>query len=236
MSPQTRAAPHQAIETPWGPTTDGIERAPGLLGYWVEDHGPVLLLADEINKTVPDQLRADGGWYEAGSSVPIIALPAHHTFAERKRAIAQLRRDAASTWIDVRDYTKTGRVRDVELEGPGPRHRAAIRRLNDDLRCRNRGGRVMMTATLLANDQDTVVLIRARVRHFSKFTAENDPHGEHDFGAFTLDADGFPRLTINWKIDYFARSVDDGYSYGSEAPWDPAATNRVLTIMDASDA
>src|SRR5215470_14439249 len=64
------------------------------------------------------------------------------------------------------------------------------------------------------------------VRNFSDFTEDNDPHGEHDFGIFTLDG-----LTLNWKIDYY----DEDLEYGSPDPADPAVTRRVLTILLAEE-
>ena len=64
------------------------------------------------------------------------------------------------------------------------------------------------------------------VRSFDSFTADNDPHGEHDFGAFDL-AD----QRLFWKIDYY----DLDLRYGSPDPADPDQTRRVITIMLASE-
>lgn len=62
---------------------------------------------------------------------------------------------------------------------------------------------------------------------FDTFTADNDPYGEHDFGAF--DAGG---EKIFWKIDYYdARDPD----LGADNPADPETTERALTIMLASE-
>ena len=64
------------------------------------------------------------------------------------------------------------------------------------------------------------------VRTFDAFTADNDPHGEHDFGSFEVDG-----RKIFWKLDYY----DAAMRLGSEDPADPAKTTRVsLTIMLAS--
>jgi hypothetical protein len=54
----------------------------------------------------------------------------------------------------------------------------------------------------------------------------NDPHEEHDFGAF--DADG---QRVFFKIDYY----DESLSYHSPDPTDPAVTKRVITIMLAEE-
>jgi hypothetical protein len=50
---------------------------------------------------------------------------------------------------------------------------------------------------------------------------DNDPHGEHDFGAFDIEGAG----TIFWKIDYYA---DKSCATGSENPADPAQSFRIL--------
>jgi Protein of unknown function (DUF3768) len=55
-----------------------------------------------------------------------------------------------------------------------------------------------------------------------EFTADNDPHGEHDFGSFQAAGEAF-----FWKIDYYDRDL----MFGSEDPADPDKTTRVLNIM-----
>jgi hypothetical protein len=37
-----------------------------------------------------------------------------------------------------------------------------------------------------------------QVRSFDSFTPDNDPYGEHDFGAFNIEG-----RKIFWKFDYF---------------------------------
>ena len=64
------------------------------------------------------------------------------------------------------------------------------------------------------------------VRTFTDFTDDNDPNGEHDFGAFEI---GGNRLFF--KIDYYNPTMDAG----SDDPSDPAQTTRALTIMLASE-
>ena len=77
----------------------------------------------------------------------------------------------------------------------------------------------------------TAVEIAERVAAFDRFTPDNDPHKEHDFGS--LDHEGHP---VFWKIDYYDRaSFGSGRETGSEDPSDPAKTLRVLTIMLASE-
>jgi hypothetical protein len=65
-----------------------------------------------------------------------------------------------------------------------------------------------------------------RVRTFEAFNADNDPHGEHDFGNFEIGS-----RKLFWKIDQY----DAAMEFGSEDPADPSKTIRVLTIMLASE-
>jgi hypothetical protein len=101
-----------------------------------------------------------------------------------------------------------------------------IRLLNDDFRRTFIGGTVMITPGI-ENLQTAVRgdLFR-RVREFSAFDCEDDPYGEHDFGAITVGVHSF-----FWKIDYYDRDL----KHGSDDPADPAKTTRVLTIMLVSE-
>jgi hypothetical protein len=56
--------------------------------------------------------------------------------------------------------------------------------------------------------------------------AHNDPYGEHDFGALTVED-----RKIFFKIDYYDRAL----AGGSPDPADPRVTTRVLTIMLAEE-
>jgi hypothetical protein len=64
------------------------------------------------------------------------------------------------------------------------------------------------------------------VQRFASFDADNDPHGEHDFGAFELAGQ-----RLFFKIDYY----DLELRYGSDDPANPDITRRVITIMLASE-
>ena len=75
---------------------------------------------------------------------------------------------------------------------------AKIRELNDRFRTTMTGGRVMMTAGVDALPSDVKAMVIRRVATFSEFTPDNDPHGEHDFGNFTLAGRKF-----FFKIDYY---------------------------------
>ena len=101
-----------------------------------------------------------------------------------------------------------------------------IKELNDAFRRSFVGGRVMLTAGVDALPSDVKAMAIRKVSTFDAFDADNDPHREHDFGAFDLAGRRF-----FWKIDYY----DRGCRYGSEDPSDPEQTTRVLTIMLAEE-
>ncbi|WCP16153.1 hypothetical protein sphantq_04649 (plasmid) [Sphingobium sp. AntQ-1] len=115
----------------------------------------------------------------------------------------------------------------------------AIRRLND-------AARAIPGVTSVTNvtrgfqalsDADRSAAL-ALIARFSKFDDNNDPYGEHDFGAvFRLasgewtqdrpDDDRVIPVTVFWKIDYYEADL----AFGSDAPWNEDRTKRVLTIM-----
>lgn len=103
-----------------------------------------------------------------------------------------------------------------------------IRDLNDALRTFGAAaqGQWVMTPGVSMQGPGFVLLATEGVVRFDTFTPDNDPHGEHDFGAFKIG-----EQTLFWKIDYY----DPTLTYGSDDPSDPAKTCRVLTIMLASE-
>ena len=103
---------------------------------------------------------------------------------------------------------------------------AKIRELNDQFRTTMTGGRVLMTAGVDALPSDVKAMVIRRVATFWEFNADNDPHGEHDFGAFVLAGRKY-----FWKIDAY----DTEMRFGSPDPADSAKTTRVLTIMLAEE-
>lgn len=103
---------------------------------------------------------------------------------------------------------------------------ARIRALNDQLRQNFAEGVAVMTPGVAALGDEAVKRIVKTIAVFDDFCHANDPHEEHDFGAF--DADGH---MIYFKIDYFDREL----SMHSPDPADAAVTQRVITIMLAEE-
>ena len=97
-----------------------------------------------------------------------------------------------------------------------------IRALNDKFRRSGLGGTVVMSRGVSELDEDQQKEIIIAVKSYDDFTPDNDPYGEHDFGAF--EAQGHK---LFWKIDYYAPDMRHGSSDAS----DPEITKRVLTIM-----
>lgn len=103
---------------------------------------------------------------------------------------------------------------------------AKIRALNELLRQKFVGGRVLTTIGIRSKPVEDVSRILYKVQHFSDFNKNNNVYGERDYGSFAFKGD-----VIIWKIDYY----DKNYRFMSENPADPTITNRVLTIMTSED-
>ena len=90
--------------------------------------------------------------------------------------------------------------------------RVRIRDLNDTFRKTHDPtlGHVMLTAGVNALPSDVSAMA---IRKVATFDADNDPHGEHDFGSFDLAGDKF-----FWKIDYYDRNFEFGVTVRSEPP------------------
>ncbi|WP_413207497.1 DUF3768 domain-containing protein [Rhodospirillum sp. A1_3_36] len=104
--------------------------------------------------------------------------------------------------------------------------RLRIRTLNDAFRTTFIGGQVMLTQGIQALGSRVVYDLIQAIQSYDDFTKDNDPHGEHDFGAFTAEG-----RKIFWKIDCY----DEAMTVGSDDPTDPTKTTRVLTIMLAEE-
>lgn len=101
-----------------------------------------------------------------------------------------------------------------------------IRQLNDAFRTTGIGGRFVLTVGVRGLRPTSVAELITKVRRFSEFSEDNDPHQEHDFGS--LEHDG---KKVFWKIDYYDLKLETG----SEDPSDPTITCRVLTVMLAEE-
>ena len=101
-----------------------------------------------------------------------------------------------------------------------------IRALNDELRKHLIGGLAVITPGIAALGQEAVERIVKTLAVFDDFCEANDPHGEHDFGAFEVDGH-----KLFFKIDYY----DTQLTYHSTDPSNPAVTERVITIMLADE-
>ncbi len=106
------------------------------------------------------------------------------------------------------------------------KHAGEIAKRNDALRRDRLGGHVVMTAAVAALPPDVHNGAILAMRKFDAFSPENDPYGEHDFGAFEHAGERFL-----FKIDTYG---DAALTSGAEDPLAPTAV-RVLTLMLASD-
>jgi hypothetical protein len=101
-----------------------------------------------------------------------------------------------------------------------------IRDLNDEVRQRLIGGTAAITNGVAALGPEFVERVVRTIAVFDDFHHANDPHAEHDFGAFELDGH-----RLFFKIDYY----DATLTLHSPDPADPAVTQRVITIMLADE-
>jgi len=107
-----------------------------------------------------------------------------------------------------------------------------IRGLNDRFRKGDTTipGQILITqgvqALVSGHEDEDINTVLAAVRRFDTFSTDNDPHGEHDFGALE-----FLGEKLFWKLDYYAPDMQ----HGSEDPADIAQTVRILTIMLAEE-
>ncbi len=101
-----------------------------------------------------------------------------------------------------------------------------IRMLNDNLRKDLLGGGAVITTGIAALGPEAVERLVKTIAVFDDFCTANDPHGEHDFCCFKFDG-----TDVLFKIDYFDKSL----TFHSPNAADPAVTERIITIMLASE-
>lgn len=112
------------------------------------------------------------------------------------------------------------------MSDASPEKIAQIRELNDKLRCKGIGGRVLITSGIEALGMHGIRHVLAEVARFNNFTEDNDPWGEHDCATLTVDG-----RRVIFKIDYYDRDL----VYQSVDASDPAVTKRVMTVMLAEE-
>lgn len=99
---------------------------------------------------------------------------------------------------------------------------AKIAALNDA--ARNNAANYMATRGIMSLDEVVISDVFVAVQNFNKFTEDNDPYGEHDFGSFKVAGN-----EVFWKIDYYTQDLSSScYPLDSEC-------RRVLTIMLAGE-
>jgi hypothetical protein len=112
------------------------------------------------------------------------------------------------------------------MSDPSPEKTARIRELNDQLRCKGIGGRVLITRGIEALGRDGARDVLTAVARFNDFSEDTDPWGEHDCAVLTVSGH-----RVIFKIDYYDRDL----KFHSPDASDPAVTERVLTIMLAEE-
>lgn len=103
---------------------------------------------------------------------------------------------------------------------------ARIRELNDQLRCKGLGGRIVITRGIEALGPEAIRVVLLAVAAFDDFSEENDPWGEHDCAILTVVG-----RRIMFKVDYF----DHEREHHSPDAADPAVTVRIMTVMLAEE-
>ena len=87
-------------------------------------------------------------------------------------------------------------------------------------------GQTVLTQCVAALPPIEQIEVIRSVAHFDTFNEDNDPHGEHDFGAFEVRGNRY-----FWKIDLYANDL----KHGSDDPTNPKETYRILTVMMVSE-
>ena len=101
-----------------------------------------------------------------------------------------------------------------------------IAQLNDQLRKAGTGGRIVVTRGVQELAGFCAQQLLTQLASYDAFDADNDPHGERDFGE--IECCGAELL---WKTDPYNLTM----TWGSSDPADPRVTARVLTIMLATE-
>jgi hypothetical protein len=109
------------------------------------------------------------------------------------------------------------------MSDASPIKAARIRELNDQLRQKAIGGRVVITRGIQALGTDGVRQVLTAVARFDDFSEDNDPWGEHDCAVLAVDG-----RRVMFKHDLY----EDPEIKGADGQ---PVTTRVLTIMLAEE-
>jgi hypothetical protein len=109
------------------------------------------------------------------------------------------------------------------MSDSSPEKTARIRELNDQLRQKAIGGRIVITPGIQALEPDDLRAVLLAVARFDNFSEDNDPWGEHDCAILTVDG-----RRVMFKHDLYEEPEVKG------AGGQPVTT-RVLTIMLAEE-
>jgi hypothetical protein len=122
--------------------------------------------------------------------------------------------------------SRGNQMTEVNSDHPSQTYTDRVRDLNDTFRKTLQGGTVLFTAGILSLGNAAERDVLNAIAVFDDFEDDNDPHGEHDFGCIEVQGQ-----KVFFKIDYF----DQTQAYHSEDPGDPSVTQRVMTVMLASE-
>jgi Protein of unknown function (DUF3768) len=89
--------------------------------------------------------------------------------------------------------------------------------------CQHRGGTIMATTGIRSMGADFIAAVDLALNKVA-FDPDNDPYGEHDFGAVEVKG-----TRVFFKIDYY------DLCFASPDPADENVTRRVMTIMLAEE-
>ena len=103
----------------------------------------------------------------------------------------------------------------------------AVRLINDHCRQTFTGCLIVLTATVAELEIATRAAVLEKVRSFTDFDEDNNPHGENDMAFFDHDGERY-----FFKFDYYG---DASHRTGANDPSDTTNTFRTLTIGTAAD-
>ncbi|WP_282154247.1 DUF3768 domain-containing protein [Ruegeria atlantica] len=126
------------------------------------------------------------------------------------------------------DIENDATLQAAEIAAQNDLFRKALIDANAAIEMHSKGiqGQVFVTPGVSDEGVEFQTAALAAVASDDQFDEGNDPYGDHTFGTVTIGGQ-----KLFWKIDLY----DADYKYGSDRPFDPAATRRVLTIMCPSE-